>query len=179
MYNVATGWLMVSLDANPLTVSMVQVANTLPRFLFAIPAGALVDIIDQRRFLIAGIVSQLVRKPELQSAVAANSVGINISQAVGPAVGGLLVVSFGLGAPFWINAVSNIGVVAALVWWRPPCKPVVPLPAESFTSGVRTGLRHARYNPYLAATLIRTGPAHVEPPQCARASFLRSAVRPA
>jgi MFS family permease len=201
MYNVATGWLMVSLDANPLTVSMVQVSNTLPMFLFAIPAGALVDIINQRRFLIAGetaytvasmafavlvwlhlmgpasllilsflvsvgsaftapawqaIVTQLVPKPELQAAVAANSVGINISRAVGPALGGLLVVSFGLGAPFWINAVSNIGVVAALFWWRPPIKPVVPLPAESFSSGVRTGLRHARYNPYLAATLIRT-----------------------
>jgi Transmembrane secretion effector len=36
MYNVATGWLMVGLDANPLTVSLVQVANTLPMFLFAI-----------------------------------------------------------------------------------------------------------------------------------------------
>jgi predicted MFS family arabinose efflux permease len=201
MYDVATGWLMVSLDANPLTVSMVQVANTLPMFLFAIPAGAWIDIIDQRRFLIAGeaavtltstafavlvwlhligptsllimsflvtvgsaftapawqaIVSQLVPKPALQSAVAANSVGINISRAVGPALGGLLVVSLGLGAPFWINAVSNIGVIAALIWWRPPSKPVVPLPAESFSSGVRTGLRHARYNPYLAATLIRT-----------------------
>src|ERR1700722_7892980 len=201
MYNVATGWLMVSLDASPLTVSMVQVSNTLPMFLFAIPAGALVDIINQRRFLIAGetaytaasmafavpfwlhltgptsllilsflvsmgsaftapawqaIVTQLVPKPELQAAVAANSVGINISRALGPALGGLLVVSFGLGAPVWVNAVSNIGVVAALFWWRPPIKPVVPLPAESFTSGVRTGLRHARYNPYLGATLIRT-----------------------
>ena len=201
MYNVATGWLMVSLDASPLTVSMVQVANTLPMFLFAIPAGALVDIIDQRRFLIAGevavtvtstafallvwlhligpasllilsflvtvgsaftapawqaIVSQLVPKAELPSAVAANSVGINISRAVGPALGGLLVVSVGLGAPFWVNAVSNVGVVAALLWWRPPSKPVVPLPAESFSSGVRTGLRHARYNPSLGATLVRT-----------------------
>jgi MFS family permease len=201
MYNVATGWLMVSLDANPLTVSLVQVSNTLPMFLFAIPAGALVDIINQRRFLIAAemavtvtsmafavlvwrhligpasllmlsflvtvgsalsapawqaIVTQLVPKQELQSAVAADSVGINISRAVGPALGGLLVVSFGLGAPFWINAVSNIGVVAALIWWRPPIKPVVPLPAESFSSGVRTGLRHARYNSYLGATLIRT-----------------------
>jgi MFS family permease len=201
MYNVATGWLMVRLDADPLTVSMVQVANTLPLFLFAIPAGALADSVDQRRFLIAGetaviltstafavlvrlgligpaslliltflvavgsaltapawqaIVNQLVPKPELQAAVAANSVGINISRAVGPALGGLLVVSLGLGAPFWINAVSNIGVVVALIWWRPPSKPVVPLPAESFTSGVRTGLRHGRYNPYLWATLIRT-----------------------
>jgi quinol monooxygenase YgiN len=57
MYNVASGWLMTSLDPNPLTVSMVQVANSLPMFLFAIPAGALMDIVDQRRFLIFGEVT--------------------------------------------------------------------------------------------------------------------------
>src|ERR1700692_3817851 len=54
MYNVASGWLMTSLNPDPLIVSMVQVANSLPMFIFAIPAGALVDIVDQRRFLIFG-----------------------------------------------------------------------------------------------------------------------------
>src|SRR5580692_210615 len=54
MYSVACGWLMTSLDPNPLTVSLVQVANSMPMFLFAIPAGALVDIVDRRRFLIFG-----------------------------------------------------------------------------------------------------------------------------
>jgi hypothetical protein len=41
MYNAASGWLMTSLDADPLTVSLVQVASSLPMFLFALPAGAL------------------------------------------------------------------------------------------------------------------------------------------
>jgi MFS family permease len=54
MYNVASGWLMTSLDSNALIVSLVQVANSLPMFLFAIPAGALADIVNQRRFLIFG-----------------------------------------------------------------------------------------------------------------------------
>ena len=40
MYNAASGWLMTSLAADPLTVSMVQVASGLPMFLFALPAGA-------------------------------------------------------------------------------------------------------------------------------------------
>src|ERR1700756_3930535 len=52
MYNAASGWLMTSLDADPLTVSLVQVATSLPMFLFALPAGALADIVDRRRFLI-------------------------------------------------------------------------------------------------------------------------------
>jgi hypothetical protein len=38
---VANPWLMTSLDGDPLTVSLVQVASSLPMFLFALPAGAL------------------------------------------------------------------------------------------------------------------------------------------
>src|SRR5271169_3541839 len=52
MYSAASGWLMTSLDADPLIVSLVQVATTLPMFLFAVPAGALADIVDRRKFLI-------------------------------------------------------------------------------------------------------------------------------
>ena len=50
MYNAASGWLMTSLDADPLTVSLVQVASNLPMFLFALPAGALADTVDKRPF---------------------------------------------------------------------------------------------------------------------------------
>jgi MFS family permease len=32
-------------------IALVQVATTLPMFLFAVPAGALADIIDRRKFL--------------------------------------------------------------------------------------------------------------------------------
>src|SRR5882762_1289762 len=52
MYNAAAGWLMTTLNADPLIVSLVQVATSLPMFLFALPAGALADIVDRRRFLI-------------------------------------------------------------------------------------------------------------------------------
>jgi len=200
MYNVASGWLMTSLDPDPLIVSLVQVANNLPMFLFAIPAGALADIVDRRRLLIFGeaaititstafaalvwlhlmtplslllfsfivtvgsaitapgwqaVVPQLVSKTDLPAAVAANSVGINVSRAVGPAIGGILVGAMGIAAPFWLNAFSNVGVIAALIGWHPPRRSAAPLPPESFGNAVRTGLRHARYNRHLSATLIR------------------------
>src|SRR5262245_17374773 len=57
MYSAASGWLMTSLNPDPLIVAMVQVATSLPLFLFAMPAGALTDIVDRRRFL---IVSEIV-----------------------------------------------------------------------------------------------------------------------
>jgi predicted MFS family arabinose efflux permease len=201
MSSVASGWLMTSLDSNAFIVSMVQVATSLPMFLFAIPAGALADIVNQRRFLIVGeatitvvsaafaalvwfrlitpaslllfsfivtvgsamtapawqaVVAKLVPKPDLPSAVAANSVGINVSRAIGPALGGIIVGAFGIAAPFWLDAFSNVGVIAALIWWRAPTKSASALPPEPFGSAIRTGLRYARYNTPLRATLVRT-----------------------
>src|SRR3974377_373356 len=52
MYSAASGWLMTDLNSDPFVVSLVQVAAPLPVFLFALPAGALTDIVDIRRFLI-------------------------------------------------------------------------------------------------------------------------------
>lgn len=200
MYNAASGWLMTTLNADPLVVSLVQVATSLPMFLFALPAGALADIVDKRRFLVVAesaitlvsgiiaalvwlnlvtpgilllftfllgvgaaltapawqsIVPQLVPKQDLAPAVAANSVGINISRAVGPALAGVIIAGFGIASPFWLNAVSNLGIIGALLWWHSPQSTVHQLPAERFTSAIRAGFRHARHNPHLRATLVR------------------------
>ena len=200
MYNAASGWLMTTLNADPLVVSLVQVATSLPMFLFALPAGALADIVDKRQFLVAAesaitlvsgiiaalvwlnlvtpgilllftfllgvgaaltapawqsIVPQLVPKQDLAPAVAANSVGINISRAVGPALAGVTIAGFGIASPFWLNAVSNLGIIGALLWWHSPQSTVHQLPAERFASAIRAGFRHARHNPHLRATLVR------------------------
>jgi MFS family permease len=200
MYSAASGWLMTTLNPEPFIVSMVQVATTLPMFLFALPAGALADIVDKRKFLIAveiavtiisiifativwlelatpvnlllftfligvgsaltapawqSIVPQLVPKRDLHPAVAANSVGVNVSRAVGPALAGIMVSRLGIAAPFWFNAISNLGIIGALFWWRPPQTGARHLPVERFGSAIRAGFRHARNNPHLRATLIR------------------------
>lgn len=201
MSAAASGWLMTNLDPHPLSVSLVQVAASLPLFLWAIPAGALADTVDRKRFLIAGeiaitaasiplailvgwhlitpvgllliifvvssasaiiapawqaVVTQLVPRAELPPAISANTVGINLSRAVGPALSGVFVRLLGMASPFWADAASNVAVIGALLWWRPPARGVSDLPAEPFGSALRTGLRHARFNPLLRATLIRT-----------------------
>lgn len=201
MYSSSSGWLMTTLDADPVMVALVQVASNLPLFLFALPAGALADILDKRHFLIGAeifitiastafavlvwlrlitpvtlllfvfliesgtaatspswqsIVSQLVPRQDLPRAVALNSIGVNISRALGPALGGLLTAAFGLAAPFWVNAVSDLGTIGALAWWRSPQNRST-LPAERFASAIRMGLRYARHNSYLRATLMRAG----------------------
>jgi MFS family permease len=52
MFDTSSNWLMTSLNPDPMMVSAVQVATTLPMFLLTLPAGALTDIIDARRMLI-------------------------------------------------------------------------------------------------------------------------------
>ena len=52
MQNIATGWLMTSLTHSPVWVALVQVAVSVPVFLIALPAGALADIVDRRKFLL-------------------------------------------------------------------------------------------------------------------------------
>jgi len=52
MQNVGAGWLMTQLTMNPLMVGLVQAAAALPVFLVILPAGALADMVDRRRFLL-------------------------------------------------------------------------------------------------------------------------------
>src|SRR4029077_13778480 len=64
--------------------------------------------------------------------------------------------ALGIAAPLWLNAIANLGIIAALVWWRPRRQPARRLPAERCGSAIRTGFRHARHNAHLRATLIRS-----------------------
>ncbi len=200
MYSAASGWLMTSLNPDPLIVALVQAASSLPICLFAIPAGALADIFDKRRFLIViesittvvsavyavivgfgwatpenllvftfligasgamtvpawqAVVTYLVPKDDLPPAIAANSVGVNISRAIGPALGGLTISAWGIVTPFWANAISNLGIVGSLLWWRPRTRAGTLLPAERFGQAILAGLRYARHNQHLRATIIR------------------------
>lgn len=50
--NTAAAWMMTSIAPSPTMVSLVQVAGLLPVVLLGLPAGALADIVDRRRFLI-------------------------------------------------------------------------------------------------------------------------------
>ena len=200
MYNAASGWLMTSLDPSPLTVSLVQVANSLPLFLFALPAGALADMIDKRRLILVleilttilsalfallvslhvvspalllffifvqgtlaaletpawqAIVPLLVPAPALPSAIAVNSVGVNISRVIGPAITGVIILGLSVAAPFWLDAFSNAGVIAVILMWRPAPKALRGLPAERLTGAIRAGVRYARNNRALRGTLVR------------------------
>ncbi len=101
------------------------------------------------------IVPSLVPREQLSAAIALNSTGINVSRAVGPALAGFLLVALGLAAPFAVNALSFLGIIAALVWWRPQGEADRKLPPETIGSAIIAGLRFAMNSAPLQTTLIR------------------------
>ncbi len=60
MQTVGAQWILVETPNSAALVAIVQVAATVPMLLFALPAGALADILDRRRLLIAVQVFQLL-----------------------------------------------------------------------------------------------------------------------
>ena len=100
------------------------------------------------------VVPQLVPRDKLKPAIALNSMGINISRAIGPAMAGVLIASVGLAAPFALNAASHLVILAALILWRPEATKR-PAHHGSILGDMATGLRHVRHNPAMRATAIR------------------------
>jgi len=52
MHEVGAAWLMTSLTSSPLLVALLGTASSLPLFLFALPAGAIGDLVDKRKYLL-------------------------------------------------------------------------------------------------------------------------------
>ncbi|MFC5422373.1 MAG: MFS transporter [Stutzerimonas stutzeri] len=100
------------------------------------------------------IVPELVPKPELRSAVALNSLGFNIARALGPALGGAILVAFGAAATYGADVLSYVFVIAALLWWRRPASADDEL-REQFAGAFRAGLRYARASRDLHRVLLR------------------------
>ena len=200
MHDVGAAWLMTSLSPSATMVALVQTATSLPMFLLVLPAGALADLLDRRRFLLAAqlwmmlaagilatlavldlvdpailllatvalgigaalsapsfqaIVAELVPRGEMPAAVALNGLGINVSRAIGPALGGMIVAATGPAAVFALNGLSTVCVVAALLTWKREVA-TAALPPERFLPGLLSGLRYALHAPLLRNVLART-----------------------
>jgi MFS family permease len=106
------------------------------------------------------IVPELVPRSELPEAIAINSAGFNLTRAVGPALGGLMVAAFastsgGAGAVFIVNSLSFVAVIFVLYEWKRIPLFKSALPAERLVGSVQAGVRYLRHSPALQAILVR------------------------
>ena len=105
MYDVGASWLMTSLAPNPLFVSLITTATTLPIFLFAIPSGALSDIFDRRIILIIACAYMLIISMILGM--------LTLVGVTSPMV--LLIFTFALGAGMTMIRTPIIPIMSGLV----------------------------------------------------------------
>jgi len=100
------------------------------------------------------LVPDMVPQDQLVSAVALNSFSINISRSVGPAIGGALLMTFGVLAGCFASAVSS--AVACLAALRLHVgKSAGTVTAGQFVDAMGAGLQFVRQSPQARAILIR------------------------
>lgn len=99
-------------------------------------------------------IGDLVPREQIAPAVMANAVGFNVARSLGPALGGVLVAALGAAAAFVVNAVSYLGMIGTLLWWR-PVRAKSQLPPEPLGSAIAAGVRYVALSPHLLAILLR------------------------
>jgi len=102
------------------------------------------------------VITSLVPRAVIPSAVALNSLQFNLSRAIGPVIAGLLLARAGTGACFAFNAISFLAVIVALLGLSLPAPPQVQ--RQGLGSSMLEGLVHARRSPVLRV-LTLTGAA--------------------
>ena len=97
----------------------------------------------------------LVPAEQIPAAAALGSMSMNGARAIGPAIAGALVSLTGPTLVFALNAVSFIGIVLVLLWWR---KPAVEnnYPPERALAALSAGGRFIRSSPIVRRILLRT-----------------------
>ncbi|MGH2689157.1 MAG: MFS transporter [Actinomycetota bacterium] len=101
-------------------------------------------------------VTELVPRRDLLNAVTLNSAQFNGARAVGPAVGGLVLASFGPSWAFLANAMSYVTVIVALLLVHPP--PRLRAVSERRILGqFADGLSYVRRHPGLVVAVVTVG----------------------
>jgi len=95
-------------------------------------------------------------KEDLGNAIALNSAMFNGARLIGPSVAGMLLVVVGEGVCFFLNGVSFLAVIGALLAMRlPPGRQATR--HDSVWSGLKEGLRYAWDFPPIRALLLLVG----------------------
>jgi MFS family permease len=102
------------------------------------------------------VLPELVPKEGLMPAIALNGIEFNLARAIGPALGGFLIVAAGIGTVFWLNAASYLGVLYVIARWKRPPNQPSPL-RETVSGAIRAAVRYTINAPDVLTVLGRIG----------------------
>jgi len=139
MHEATAAWLMASLGTSPFVVALLQAFSSLPAFLLALPSGALSDLVDRRRVLIAA-----------HSVISAVGVVLGIAvlaDLVSPAL--LLAAAFAMGATLALRLPAYSALTQELL-------PREALPRAIVLNGASMNAARA-VGPVIAGAIIAVG----------------------
>ena len=106
------------------------------------------------------IIPALVGRQALGNAIALNSAQFNLARIVGPAIAGVLIGIAGEAPSFWLNAISFIAVIVALVAIRMPTESMVEQSRAGLWANLGQGFSYVRgRRPLLALLVLAMAPA--------------------
>ncbi len=118
-------------------------------FAFTFMTGIAWSFVDPVR---QSLVPNVVPKKDLMNAVALNSAAFNLTRVLGPSLGGLLIVVFGVAGNFFVQGAAYVGVLVSIYWMTIP-----PTPPEarrfSALANLKEGLGYVWSNPAVFALL--------------------------
>ena len=98
-------------------------------------------------------VMEMVGRDDLPNAVSLNTVVMNASRVIGPAIGGVVITLFGLGVCFFVNAASYVAVLVGLSMMR-TAELRRPSVVPRAKGQIREGFRYVWRTPSLRNTLL-------------------------
>ncbi len=99
---------------------------------------------------------ELVPTAMIPSAIQAGSVSFNLARSVGPALAGLAIAQWGVGVTFLFNAISFLGTIFVLVFWKPAAAEDSKKKKKvAFFDELRKGLFIAKNSVNIRSALVR------------------------
>lgn len=118
-----------------LTAAGAMTPTLLLAFTFALGVASAIQLPAYQAF-----VPGVVPKPLVGEAASLSSIGVNVARAIGPAVAGVVIASWGIPFVFALNALSFAGLLIVLILFKGYTPPTGD--REPFMSATRAGLRY-------------------------------------
>lgn len=101
------------------------------------------------------LVPSLVPREDLAKAIGLNSIQFNLSRVIGPTLAGFALALVGVAGCFFINAISFVAILLALIWIKLPAQKFES--HESLLSNLAGGFVYVRHNTLIVVLLALIG----------------------
>ncbi len=145
-------WCQIALATFSATLGVVTLRSTPRVWVLFVMAGLIAGAAAVERVARSSIVPNTVPVDLLKPALSMSFGLMQVTMVVGPALGGVIIQVFGLAVPYFVDAVSVLGMVVAA--WALTPQPPPDQPRSSTVKSVRSGLRFVRRLQGLMASFV-------------------------